>query len=47
MYDEGDIEEVPTVQVDSLGLNSLSIDDKSKDEPPTGNAICLHVPCRF
>jgi len=39
--DEGD--GAPTVHVDSLGLNALSIDDKNKDRPATGKQ---HPPCR-
>jgi hypothetical protein len=41
--DDDDIEEAPTVQVDSLDLNALSIDDKTKDKPATGKqapSIC-------
>jgi hypothetical protein len=33
---DDDVEEVPTVQIDSLDLNSLSIDDKNKDKAATG-----------
>jgi hypothetical protein len=41
--DDDDIEEAPTVQVDSLDLNALSIDDKTKDKPTAGKqapSIC-------
>ena len=45
--DDEDVDEAPTVQVDSLDLNSLSIDDKSKDKASTGKTTSLHVPTRI
>jgi hypothetical protein len=44
---DDDMDDAPTVQVDSLDLNSLSIGDKTKATPATGKAIFLPVQCRF